>query len=83
LRRLTQSAKQAFPNVYVKSRERQLGSARVIRVTLSARAPDATALASLLDPATDQLLTTIAAAGFAVARVEDDGDNVITPSARS
>jgi molybdopterin-biosynthesis enzyme MoeA-like protein len=65
-------AETAFPDVYVKSRARQFGSARVIRVTLSARAADSDALAALLDPATEQLLTTIAAAGFTVAR--DDGE---------
>ncbi len=63
-----EQAEAAFPDVYVKSRTRQFGSARFIRVTLSARAPSEAALAALLDPACNQLLATIAAAGFAVER---------------
>ena len=54
------------PEVYVKSRAKVLGSARVIRITLSARGPDADAVDALLAPAAEQLLTQIAAAGYAV-----------------
>ena len=54
------------PEVYVKSRAKVLGSAPVIRITLSARGPDADAVDALLAPAAEQLLTQIAAAGFAV-----------------
>lgn len=61
-------AEAAFPDVYVKSRARQFGSARVIRVTLSARADNAVALAARLDPATDHLVAAIAAAGYGVER---------------
>ncbi len=58
------SAEADFPEVYVKSRARQLGCARVTRITLSARARDAAAVAALLEPATRQLLEQIAAAGY-------------------
>jgi molybdopterin-biosynthesis enzyme MoeA-like protein len=58
------SAEADFPEVYVKSRARQLGCARVTRITLSARARDAAAVAALLEPATHQLLEQIAAAGY-------------------
>ncbi len=63
-------AEAGFPDVYVKSRARQLGSARVIRVTLSARGRDARAVAGMLDPAAEQLLEEIGAAGFAIERAE-------------
>jgi nicotinamide-nucleotide amidase len=65
-------AEAAFPNVYVKSRARQLGSARVIRVTLSARGRDARAVAAMLEPIGDQLAAEIEAAGFAVRRGEGE-----------
>jgi nicotinamide-nucleotide amidase len=56
------------PEVYVKSRAKVLGSARVIRITVSARGPDTDAVDALLAPAAQQLLTQIAAAGYAVRR---------------
>jgi len=63
---ILQAAEEAHPAVYVKSRAKMLGSARVIRITLSARGPGEAAVTALLDPAADQLLTQIAAAGFDV-----------------
>ncbi|MEZ5126226.1 MAG: molybdopterin-binding protein [Thermoleophilia bacterium] len=60
-----------FPEVYIKSRARQFGSARVIRVTLSARGRDATAVAALLTPAAERLQAQITAAGFAISPDED------------
>jgi len=54
------------PSVYIKSRAKVLGSTRVIRITLSARGPDAQAVDALLRPAADQLLTQIRAAGYRV-----------------
>ncbi len=54
------------PAVYIKSRAKVLGSTRVIRITLSARGPDAQAVDALLRPAADQLLTQIRAAGYRV-----------------
>jgi nicotinamide-nucleotide amidase len=59
-------AESDHPSVYVKSRAKALGSTRVIRVTLSARAADAAAVDALLAPAEEQLRTQIAAAGYAV-----------------
>jgi len=60
------SAETDFPKVYVKSRARQIGSARVIRITLSARGRDAAAVAALLEPAETQLLEQITAAGYGI-----------------
>ena len=60
------AAEEAFPAVYVKSRAKVLGSTRVIRVTLSARGESETSVAALLDPAAEQLLAQIAAAGYSV-----------------
>jgi molybdopterin-biosynthesis enzyme MoeA-like protein len=60
------SAEAGFPEVYVKSRAKQLGSARVTHVTLSARGRDAAAVAALLEPAAQQLLEQIAAAGYGI-----------------
>lgn len=60
-----------FPDVYVKSRARQIGSARVIRVTLSARGRDAEEVAAILNPVADRLLAEIEAAGFAVERAAE------------
>jgi len=54
------------PAVYIKSRAKVLGSTRVIRITLSARGPDAQAVDALLRPAAEQLLTQISAAGYRV-----------------
>jgi molybdopterin-biosynthesis enzyme MoeA-like protein len=61
------SAEAGFPEVYVKSRAKQIGSARVTHVTLSARGRDAAAVAALLEPAARQLLEQIAAAGYGIA----------------
>ncbi len=60
------AAEEAFPAVYVKSRAKVLGSTHVIRVTLSARGESETSVAALLDPAAEQLLAEIAAAGYRV-----------------
>jgi nicotinamide-nucleotide amidase len=56
--------------VYVKSRARQFGEARALRITLSARASDREELERLLSPPLAALAEAISAAGFAVA--EDD-----------
>jgi nicotinamide-nucleotide amidase len=66
------AAAAAHPDVYIKSRAKLLGSTPVIRITLSARAADAVAVAALLQPAAQQLLQAIEAAGFAV-RLEAPG----------
>jgi hypothetical protein len=50
----------------VKSRAKVLGSARVIRVTLSARGRDPATVDRLLTPVVEQLLAQVAAAGYAV-----------------
>lgn len=55
------------PEVYVKSRAKVIGSTRSIRVTLSARGPDAATVATLLEAAAADVRRGIAAAGFAVA----------------
>ena len=59
-------AEAAFPQVYVKSRAKVLGSTRVIRVTLSARGDDEAAVEALLTPVAERLLAHIAAAGYGV-----------------
>jgi molybdopterin-biosynthesis enzyme MoeA-like protein len=61
------------PQVYVKSRAKVLGSARVIRVTLSARGSSAEDVEGLIAPAAEQLLAQIAAAGYGV-HAESDAD---------
>jgi len=66
-------AEAGFPDVYVKSRARQLGSARVIRITLSARGRDAAAVATVLEPAAQQLLEQIAAAGYSIGSAPETG----------
>jgi molybdopterin-biosynthesis enzyme MoeA-like protein len=63
---ILRAAEAAFPAVYVKSRAKVLGSTRAIRVTLSARGEGEAAVAALLTPAAEQLLTQIAAAGYGV-----------------
>lgn len=60
------AAERDHPAVYVKSRAKVLGSAPVIHVTLSARGESDAAVAALLAAPAEQLLTQIAAAGFAV-----------------
>ena len=72
-------AEAEHPMVYVKSRAKQFGSARVIHITLSARGCDAPAVAGLLNPAAEQLLSRIAAAGFAIAAADE---NVNEPGPR-
>ena len=66
------AAEAAHPAVYVKSRAKVLGSTRVIHVTVSARGESGAAVAALLDPAAEQLLAQIAAAGFSI-RLEASG----------
>lgn len=63
---ILRAAEREHPAVYVKSRAKVLGSTRVIRITLSGRGESEAAVAGLLAPAADQLLTQIAAAGFTV-----------------
>jgi molybdopterin-biosynthesis enzyme MoeA-like protein len=63
---ILRAAEEQHPAVYVKSRAKVLGSARVIKVTLSGRGEDGDAVAALLAPAAEQLLAQIAATGFAV-----------------
>lgn len=73
-------AEEEHPQVYVKSRAKVLGSTRVIRITLSARGRNAAAVSALLAPAADQLLRSVAAAGFAVrADGEPTGPGAATP----
>jgi len=60
------------PDVYIKSRAKVIGSTPVIRVTLSARGPDAATVDRLLAAAADDVRRGIAAAGFAVAAERAD-----------
>jgi molybdopterin-biosynthesis enzyme MoeA-like protein len=71
---ILRAAEEAHPAVYVKSRAKVLGSTHLIRVTLSARSESDAAVASLLEPAAEQLLTQIAAAGFTVSPVPPAAD---------
>jgi molybdenum cofactor synthesis domain-containing protein len=59
-------AEERFPEIYVKSRAKVLGSTRVIRITLSARGADEAAVERLLAPAAKRLLAQIAAAGYGI-----------------
>ena len=59
-------AERDHPDVYVKSRAKLLGSEPVIRITLSGRSESEAAVAALLTPAAEQLLTQVAAAGFGI-----------------
>ncbi len=63
---ILRQAEVAHPQIYVKSRAKVLGSASTIRITLSARGEDASAVAALLAPAAERLLTQIATAGYGV-----------------
>jgi molybdopterin-biosynthesis enzyme MoeA-like protein len=63
---ILRAAEEAHPAVYVKSRAKVLGSTHAIRITLSGRGESGTAVAALLAPAAEQLLTQITAAGFTV-----------------
>jgi nicotinamide-nucleotide amidase len=69
---ILRAAEEQHPAVYVKSRAKVLGSTRVIRVTLSGRGESDAVVAALLEPAAEQLLTRIAAAGFSVRPVARD-----------
>lgn len=69
---ILRSAEEGHPAVYVKSRAKVIGSTRVIRITLSGRGEDDQAVAALLAPAAEQLLTQIGAAGFVVRPVRDE-----------
>jgi nicotinamide-nucleotide amidase len=53
-----------FPEIYVKSRAKLLGTDRMIRITLSTRGDDEAAVEALLAPAMEQLLAQIADAGY-------------------
>lgn len=64
-------AETEHPAVYVKSRAKVLGSTRVIRITLSGRGTDGDAVAALLAPAAEQLLTQVAAAGYGIRPADD------------
>lgn len=66
------AVEQAHPEVYVKSRAKKMGPAVTLRITLSARGNDRTAVEGLLRPPADELLAKIAAAGYGV-RLEEDG----------
>ena len=63
---ILRAAEQKYPAVYVKSRAKVLGSTPVIRITLSGRGESEAAVAALLAPVAEELLTEIAAAGIAV-----------------
>ncbi len=66
----------------MKSRAKVLGSTPTIRITLSARGVDAAAVAALLAPAAERLLTQIAAAGYGVraeARPAEGGPQPLSP----
>jgi nicotinamide-nucleotide amidase len=63
---ILRQAEEAFPEIYVKSRAKVLGSTRVIRLTLSARGRDEAAVETLLAPAAERLLAQIASAGYGV-----------------
>src|SRR5450756_1847870 len=63
---ILRQAEAAFPEIYVKSRAKVLGSTRVIRVTLSARGDDEATVEALLAPAAERLLAQIAVAGYGV-----------------
>lgn len=67
------AAEERHPAVYVKSRAKVLGSTHVIRITLSARGRDDSAVAALLAPAAEQLLTQVAAAGFSIRPAAETG----------
>jgi len=62
------AAEAAHPLVYIKSRAKLMADGHVISITLSARAADAAAVASLLDPIEQQVTAAVGAAGYAVRR---------------
>lgn len=66
------AAETDFPQVYVKSRARQLGTGRALRITLSARAADAGSVTDALAAASTQLMLQIGAAGFVIRPEADD-----------
>ena len=57
----------AHPSVYVKSRAKVIGSTPAIRITLSARGPDAATVEDLLEAAAADVRNGVIAAGFGVA----------------
>ncbi len=61
------AAAAAHPAVYVKSRAKVIGSTPAIRITLSARGPDAATVGSLLEEAAADVAHGVTAAGFDVA----------------
>lgn len=63
---ILRAAEEGYPEVYVKSRAKVLGSTRAIRITLSGRGESEAAVAALLAPVAEQLRAQIAAAGFSV-----------------
>jgi molybdenum cofactor synthesis domain-containing protein len=65
-------AETEFPEIYIKSRARQFGSARVIHITLSARGRDEQHVASLLGSAAELLLSQITAAGYGITPTTTD-----------
>ncbi len=61
------AAAAAHPAVYVKSRAKVIGSTPAIRITLSARGPDATTVGGLLEAAAADVAGGVTAAGFGIA----------------
>ncbi|MBN2203672.1 MAG: competence/damage-inducible protein A [Thermoleophilia bacterium] len=61
------AAAAAHPAVYVKSRAKVIGSTPAIRITLSARGPDAETVGALLDAAAAEVADGVTAAGFGIA----------------
>ncbi|HSL95202.1 MAG TPA: competence/damage-inducible protein A [Thermoleophilia bacterium] len=60
------AAAAAHPAVYVKSRAKVIGSAPAIRITLSARGPDAATVGALLEAAAADVGGGVTAAGFGI-----------------
>jgi len=61
------AAAAAHPAVYVKSRAKVIGSTPAIRITLSARGPDAATVGGLLEAAAAEVTGGVTAAGFGIA----------------
>jgi molybdenum cofactor synthesis domain-containing protein len=64
---LLRAAAAAHPAVYVKSRAKVIGSTPAIRITLSARGPDAPTVGGLLEAAAADVAGGVTAAGFGIA----------------
>lgn len=60
------------PDVYIKSRAQRIGSARLNRITLSARGEDAAVVERLLAPVAAELIEAIEAEGYDVRAEETD-----------